>query len=95
MPDLLTGSGLRVPTVHLNGTSRDELLDNLRKAWRAVHDAGEAVRKTCPHDRDYYTQSDPDAGKIARAQHIERMRKLDGIKDELKAIAIAIQEQGQ
>jgi hypothetical protein len=45
---------LEIPTVHLNGTSRDELISQLRGAMEAVHAAEKALAQAGPHARDYY-----------------------------------------
>lgn len=87
---------MKVPTIHLNGTSKKELLDGYRAAYSALGDAIEALRKTAPHGRDYYVQSD-DARALATAidEHQARLAKLVLIRDEIEAIAVAVQEQGK
>ncbi len=86
------GSGdmtLIVPTVHLNGTSKQELLDQLCEAITALHAAGKALARACPNGRDYYVQSATAIGQ-ALDQHEARMNKLREIVTELEAIAEAI-----
>jgi hypothetical protein len=82
---------LMIPTIHLNGTSRGELLDQLKEAIGAIDAACVALGKATPNGRDYYPQSD---GAIvqAQAQHTERRRRLVAVHDELMAIAEAILE---
>lgn len=79
-----------VPTIHLNGTSKDELLNLYRNAHRALTDAQRAMAAATPHGRDYYVQS-PAAYSVARHQHETRMRNLGEMIAEIETIAIAIQ----
>jgi hypothetical protein len=74
------------PTVHLNGTSRKELVEQLAEGWRKTSEAMTALQNGAPHARDYYIQTNPDAYNIARAQHSDRLRRLQSIKDELNQI---------
>lgn len=50
-------SALAVPTIHLNGTGRDSLIDGLCTASDAINSAYEALKQTAPNGRDYYTHS--------------------------------------
>jgi hypothetical protein len=43
-----------IPTVHLNGTSGEDLLDQYGSAVEAVREAIDAVCDTGPNARDYY-----------------------------------------
>ena len=83
----LTKNGLVAPTVHLNGTSQAELIDQLRTAWVAVDAAIKAVAENGPHQRDYYVQAPTaTAWTLARQQHKRRLEKLRDIADELEEI---------
>lgn len=86
MPTTLT-----VPTVHLNGTSRKELVRALTEAHAAILEAQKKLAETAPHGRDYYVQS---AYAITDAieEHCERMKKLQDVKVELEQIAEALFE---
>ena len=77
---------LATPTVHMNGTSRDALLDQLFDAINAIHEAGKKLARACPNGRDYYTQGAA-ALNEALLQHEGRMAKLKSVTDELKEIA--------
>jgi len=79
-------SDLMVPTVHLNGTSRDELSRQVCQAYAAVVEAGRALAASAPNGRDYYPQGQ-DAIIRAMTQHELRMRKLREVADELQHIA--------
>ena len=79
---------ISAPTIHSNGTSRDELLRNLTDAIAALQTAIQEVGRTCPHGRDYYPQGE-DAIREALARHDRRMRDLRAIQRELNEIAEA------
>jgi hypothetical protein len=78
---------LTVPTVHLNGTGREGLRRQYQAAYLALAPAIEALRQATPHGRDYYPQ---DGGQIngpayqaARAEHVERLHRLEAVQEEL------------
>ena len=85
MTDIIT------PTVHLNGTSRQDLLDGYCEAIHALHQAGRKLAAAYPNGRDYYVQGG-DAIHTAMRQHEARMTKLKEIVSELEHIAEAIQD---
>lgn len=70
------------PTIHLNGTSRDELQRQLREAHEAIEAALKAMANATPHGRDYYVQSN-NAINVAMTEHQYRMKRLEDVKDEL------------
>lgn len=70
------------PTVHLNGTSRNELMSGFESAARGVNDALRALQDAAPNARDYYPQGDG-AFKIATTEHVARMAKLQDVLAEL------------
>jgi hypothetical protein len=74
-----------IPTIHLNGTSREELIRQLRVASEALLEARRALERTAPHGRDYYPQG---KGAIQQAQteHYERLRRIDDVYEELMVI---------
>ena len=84
---------LAVPTVHLNGTSKTELVGGYREAVSALNEAYTKVNAAMPHGRDYYVQADAQAYNVARDQHVARLVKLQQIMDELEAVAIAVLDQ--
>ena len=77
---------LAIPTIHLNGTSRETLVNDLCDALEALSKAITAVAKTCPNGRDYYVQG-PDAIQEALRQHANRLHNLTAVKNELNEIA--------
>lgn len=80
------------PTVHLNGTSRAELEDQIREAHGAVSNAIEKLQDAAPNARDYYVNG-PDAYPKARREHEARMHKLADVAHELLAIFAKLDEQ--
>ncbi len=75
------------PTIHLNGTSADDLLEQYRNSMRAVGDAMEVLSRCAPNGRDYYPQSG-DAIGTAIEQHRQRREKLQEIWDEQTSLAV-------
>jgi hypothetical protein len=84
---------MTVPTIHLNGTSKQSLIDGLCDASDALNTAYEALKQTAPNGRDYYTQG-PQALAAATDEHLDRLRRLDAIKAEIDALTLAIDRQG-
>jgi hypothetical protein len=77
---------MMLPTIHLNGTSREQLFEGYMDALAAIEYALEAVKYAAPNGRDYYPQG-PDAMAQAGDEHILRMKALDKIAAELRTIA--------
>ena len=82
-PDIIT------PIIHMNGSGKRALIDQLCTAYRAVQDAMDALGKASPNGRDYY----PEPGRLqkAEAQHRARITQLQAVADSLMAEAEAIQ----
>jgi hypothetical protein len=85
-------NGLIVPTVHLNGTSKDELIAQLDAALDALSVAQAALLRAAPNARDYYVQG-VSAYARADAEHVSRMQRLNSVKSELQQLAIAVYDQ--
>lgn len=81
---------LILPTVHINGTSKQELFDTYFEALDAIAAARVALTKACPNGRDYYVQG-PLGIQQAMSQHADRLQRLETIYDELHAIAEHVQ----
>lgn len=77
------------PTIHLNGTSKQMLLDGYLAALRALKDAQEALSKIEFNARDYYVQG-PDAWPAARDEMADQFGKLNEVEGYLTDIAIHI-----
>lgn len=81
---------LTLPTIHINGTSKQELFDLYFEALDAIATARVALNKASPNGRDYYVQG-PLALRQAQSQHADRLQRLETIYDELHAIAEHVQ----
>ena len=79
-------SAIATPTVHLNGTSKAELLQGYLEAITALREASNKIGRAGPNARDYYVQGN-DAFTKARDQHVARLTKLAEVQDELEQIA--------
>ena len=73
------------PTVHLNGTSREALLEGYIDALNAVSHAIEVLQKNGPNARDYYVAG-PAHWEAAMAEHEARLQKLEAVLAELREI---------
>jgi len=78
------------PIVHLNGTSREELLRQLIDAGHAINNALDMLRAAAPHQRDYYVSPEPLAYQKARQEHEKRCAALALVQNELQQIAEAL-----
>jgi hypothetical protein len=75
-----------LPAVHLNGTSKQALIDGYTEAAYAVEKAIASVTEAGPNARDYYVQ-DPGAFEAARSEHNERIRALRVVFTDLMELA--------
>jgi len=80
------------PIVNLNGTSGAELAEQCKAAWAALQDALQALQGMAPHGRDYQTAG-PTSYNIARAQHEDRVRRLESVKEEIMEVYDFIEKQ--
>lgn len=76
---------MMLPTIHPNGTSPEELRDQLSRADRAADALREALMGMAPNGRDYYPQG-PDAIHAAFVEHGERLAKLNLIMLDIEAL---------
>jgi hypothetical protein len=83
---------MRKPTVHLNGTSRDSLIEQLSNAAQAIEAAIAAVCNAAPHPRDYYIQDGTPVLDI-QAEHYDRVHRLLGVKTEIEEMLAHVLEQ--
>lgn len=91
-PSHRTESGLAVPLVNLNGTSKQSLIDELDEARDAIRKATDALDNITIHGRDFVMQ-DHTEYKLAREQMASRIGKLDTVYAELTDILKAIYNQ--
>ena len=73
------------PTVHLNGTSRDDLERQIENASLACRKAIIALEEAQPNARDYYTQGG-DALRSAIREHNARVAKIQDVLNQLSDI---------
>jgi hypothetical protein len=85
---------MQYPTVHLNGTSKQELLDQACEAAQAIALAVNALENAAPNARDYYPQSG-DAITLARSEHLARIKALVGVQTELETMIEIIDATGE
>lgn len=78
-----------VPTVHLNGTGSETLLEETAAALRAVGALDAALRQITVHGRDYYPQG-PVAYKQARYEMDRRIEAVGDLQRELLALYTGI-----
>jgi len=76
------------PIVHLNGTSKDALLEQREDVYQALRTVECALCQMAPNGRDYY----PEPGRMekAQAQHKRRMGMVGMLLEEIEAEACAI-----
>lgn len=82
-----------VPTVNLNGTSRQELVKQQLDAWHALEAAMTAMKAAAPHGRDYQTD-DAVTFRVARFEHGRRLQAIVTLMSEYQQMAEAINAQG-
>lgn len=83
---------MRAPTVHLNGTGGQALLDAATEAREAVENAIAKMVVAAPNARDYYPQGDH-AYAIARGDYERLVANLTVVVDELMELAFEISQQ--
>ncbi len=81
IPCMTVNVNYPLPTVHLNGTSRDMLLRGEMKVHDALNKVSEALEECEFHGRDYYLQDEVQSSyesynkaKEERMKHIENLR---------------------
>lgn len=80
---------MRTPTIHTNGTSQEELLEQNTRAAQAVQTALQALAEAAPNQRDYYPQGHEAWLEAAKA-HQSRQARLMDVMNELRDLAEAI-----
>ena len=83
---------MRTPTIHMNGSNPETLLEGLTEAYRAVDAAMRALDEAAPNGRDYYPQG-PDAVQEATREHQLRAAKLRSVREELQELVVSVQDQ--
>ena len=83
---------MTLPTIHLNGSSVNDLLKGYSDAHEAVSVAMEKLAACGPHGRDYYVTGQFDIDK-AIMEHRVRLNKLKEVQDDLFLLATWCMEQ--
>jgi hypothetical protein len=83
---------ITIPTIHLNGSSKQFLIDQWSKTMEMLRLSMDCMRDCTPNGRDYYPQGEGVTEK-ARDEHADRSRKIQEVHDELMQIAIGVDKQ--
>jgi hypothetical protein len=78
-----------LPTVHLNGTAKQDLVDQLDIARIALGVAVEALEDARPNARDYYPVG-PDAFPRAQSEHQVRVLALRAVLEQLHTLHASV-----
>jgi hypothetical protein len=81
-----------LPTLHLNGTSYDELFDKADAACNALYTALMALRATAPNARDYYVQGNT-AFSTAQNEYSERLARLSIVLMDMQSLRDNLMDQ--
>lgn len=81
---------MQLPMVHMNGSSRSDLVAQYTAAYEAVQEALRALHKIETHGRDYYRISE-DAGTTARREHAARVAAVQAVLHDLETLALHCQ----
>ena len=84
---------LIVPTLNINGSTRDNLVDYHTRAMRKINEAYAALADMAPHGRDYQT-APPGTHEKAQEQYKVWREQLRVIHNDIESIAIEISNQG-
>jgi hypothetical protein len=79
------------PTLNINGSSADDLIQPRRDAYDALQAAIKALQQVTPNGRDY--PGDNDRCVVDRQAHYARLKAIHTIAAELVAEAVLIKEQ--
>lgn len=66
-----------LPTIHLNGTSKEELGREAREALKALYALRDALKDVTVHPRDFYTQ--PDGAEACRKASAGKCYSFDAL----------------
>ena len=84
-------TNMTLPTIHINGTSPEMLVEGYLEARRAVEAAKDAINKIEFNARDYYTQGGR-AWDEAVKEHRARLNALQQVSEELLELAAHCQD---
>jgi len=78
-----------IPIIHLNGTSKESLLDGYVEVYKALKFSVDKLYYAAPNGRDYYIYGEG-AFEKARKQHEDRVNKLKLVMNEIEYIINSI-----
>lgn len=82
------------PTVHLNGTSKDELITGFANQYEALTAALRCMERYAPNARDYYILKEGGSKFIAAtAAHTKRLEAIEQMREDLYAMLEKVQDQ--
>ena len=81
---------LIVPTVNINGTHADNLVEALTDVAHVLLQAIEKMQAAMPHGRDYQVHGN---GPQARKQWSNRISHVRNLRNEVIDLALSIQDQ--
>ena len=84
---------MQLPLIHLNGTSKQALLEQYQAPAQAVWGALRSLEQNGPNARDYYPLG-PESFAVAQREHADRCSKLRAVHDELVALVEGIADGG-
>ncbi len=82
---------MTIPTIHGNGTSRRQLMEDLEAAHLSLEIALEKMKETAPNGRDYYPQG-PDAIRWATRAYCDRIARVEAVKNEIGELIMKVWE---
>lgn len=82
----------RIPLIHLNGSSADELRLRYENVVRAILALADAIHQSAPNARDYYPLGEAAYGH-ARNEHHAQLAELDKLRIYYREMLLGIQEQ--
>jgi hypothetical protein len=83
----------QAPFIHLNGSGRPRLIEQLTDVHEAATALLEALSRATPHGRDYYPLGDR-AFQRARAEHQARIAKVTDILTDVADIRLQLIDRG-
>lgn len=82
---------MKLPTVHLNGSSPKRLFEAYAEAAGAIRRAMEAVSAAAPNGRDYYPQGPAAIGEAVQ-EHTTRVLALECVMRDMQMLAEHVQD---
>jgi hypothetical protein len=84
---LIPSEPIYPPCANLNGTHPDDMCADWRAVMDATHALRDALRKVCPHGRDYQTLP-VYAYRVAREEHDKIEREVSALESFSKFMAL-------